>query len=704
MISDDALIYQFDDHYKKTKSGLQAQWENTRKCQAFYAGNGMVYMAQQGQNQTKRIVEINKVKPIVNAVRGFMIQNRRRVKYVANAPYTNNEVRGFYSSYANALRSYLRQKCSADYVESQQNTDLLICGYGAVETAMTYGDGYAATSPNGEMVKVRLEPDKVGWDPTARAMNLTDSRWVMYPKDYVIEDALNLFQEATEENLVAPDDEYDEAFVYCKSGEGNIRVSRSSIDWQGDKKSRLCRVYFYQWYEIEKFYRAQNPIYGLESPEAVQIALIKLEQIAAQLKENDDLFKFDPKSEILTFDGKTKSKLAEMFGDFIKPYEQSRRVYYTAVISGQHVFTKFRSALQDGFSVKFQTGDFDERNKIWTGMVQSLMEPTAFYNKSMTEMMYILGSNSKGGVLVEKGAVDDVREFEQRYSKTDAVIEVNEGGLAKIQPKKEPFQPTGYETVITMADNAIVDVSGIDKTFLGSSENRQETALLQKRRVKQVVTTLASYFDAISLFQELDARADLTFMRIYAQNNDGSLFRSVGPDGKEQFLRVSEEKMVEDYDILVQEAPEGPEEKQEYAMIMQTIGDKLLAAGDAASAKAIYAIAIKNLPIDEVDLQKIVEILTPQQQSVDPAYVQQLEQQVQQLQADMNMAAVEDLKASAAKKLSDIQVNKAKIDQTAATIHKTLADAQRSEQEAVKTHLEGTLIQGGNVNNVDVRI
>jgi len=58
-------------------------------------------------------------------------------------------------------------------------------------------------------------------------------------------------------------------------------------------------------------------------------------------------------------------------------------------------------------------------------MVNPMMEPQKYKNKALTEMMFTIAANSKGGVMIEEDAVEDIADFESKWAKTDAVIRVN---------------------------------------------------------------------------------------------------------------------------------------------------------------------------------------------------------------------------------------------------------------------------------------
>lgn len=683
MKSDFDIAKQWKKHHKITKDGLARQYKNTEDCQAFYAGDLMdFWIGAQSTDQfgvkKRAMVQINKVKPYVNAVKGFIAQNRRKAKY--SARMDGNKIQEVYSQYCNGLADYVRKQSYADQRETQQDGDLLTNGYGAIETAMTYSNGHATTDPNGKIIKGRLDPLEVGWDPFAKDTNILDSRWVFNEKSYSLDDALDLFQDAREDDFEsASDDDLQDGEgnykFYARGGKYN-KIKEASLDWS-DEKNEKVKVYFYQWYQYETFYRCENPIHLMQDPRLAAIMRIKLEMIAQDITQDQaDMFAFDPNDELLTFDEEIKKKLEKLLGDKIEIYEYRRKAFYSAVISKDHVFTKYRNPCQQGFTIKFKTGDYDAKNKIWTGIVNSMKEPTLYYNKALTELMFIIGANSKGGVYIEEDAVDDVQKFEQQYAKTDAVIVVNPQAISggKIQAKKEPQSATGYEQIVQMMGSDIQDVTGIDKAFLGSSENKQETGVLYKRRIRQVCSSLACYLDSVTLYQLEDARLLLDFLRIYAENNNGGLFSINGEDGKEQFLKISSSKLAAEYDVNIDEAPQTSEEKQEYAEILGGIAEKL-APLDPAGAKLIFAISVKYLPLDFEDKQKITEALLPKQGQIDPAMVQKLQQQVQMLMSQASQAQLAEVQSKANANNAKASLDTAKIHEVGSVIIKNKADA-----------------------------
>jgi hypothetical protein len=690
---------QFEQHLALSKKALSRQWDNTRTAQQFYTGDSMSYLDHlqfvNPRGEKKRaLIQFNKVMPFVDAVAGFMTQNRRVAKYVARIPFAPKQEA--YSVRCNATSSYIRAHANSDQLETEQDLDMLINGYGAVETDISYILGNATVLPNGEILMNRLDPLTTFWDAVAKRKNLSDRRFCGYWQDYDIKDALALFpdSDSAEFGNAVPNDS-DEEYYYDPFGGRYDKVSYgNSLEW-ANKQEDLVRVYNYQWFEYEKYYQADNPAYTMQSGEAKILAMQQMQMISDEMERGfEDMFTFDPTARVLTFDRETKNKLVEIFGKYIQPVEWVRKRYYTAIISGKTVFKAFSSICQQDFSIQFKTGTYDPNRKIWMGMVNSMMNPMLYYNKALTELMFTIASNSKGGVLVEKGAVEDIQEFEQKYASTTAVIETEEGAISggKIMPKGQNVPTTGLDNILVLTDQAIADSAGVDKSFLGSNENKQETGILFRRRIRQVVSTLAKYFDSITLYQKNNARLMLDYIRVWSENNQGALIELTDENGQYSTQEIRQEPFMCEYGITIQEAPQTPEDKEETAEMISTIADKVALIKPQAALK-IYAVAVKSTNLDAEDKKQIMEAMGGDE--IDPMEYEQLKQQVAMLASETNKAEVENKLAQSGKYQADAQLALAKAQEIPANIQhkstlsvKTLEEAQRTDADTRKIEAE----------------
>lgn len=166
---------------------------------------------------------------------------------------------------------------------------------------------------------------------------------------------------------------------------------------------------------------------------------------------------------------------------------------------------------------------------------------------------------------------------------------------------------------------------------------------------------------------------------------------------------ISKEPFMCEYGVTIQEAPQTPEDKEETAEMISTIGDKVAAINPQGALK-IYAVAMKSLNLDAEDKKQIIEAMTPQE--IDPQEYEMLKQQVQLLSSETNKADVQNKLASAQKSLAGAELEKARIALVQADTHnkgastvKTLEEAQRTDADTLKIQAETAVIRSGKEAN-----
>ena len=708
-MSDVALIDKLEKQRKLSKKGLGSQYDNTTKCREFYNGDTMSYedriqFSDEEGSKKRALVQFNKVQSNVDAVVGFMAQNRRQAKYMARLGA--NEGQELYSKNMNAFYSYHRDNTNADQIETDQDADMMISGYGAIETDLSYIIGNSTTNPNGEIIKLKLDPMNVGWDTSCKDKNLLGARWVYYYQEYDLKDVLELFQGSKPEDFSSEAQEKEGGYTYNPYGGLYDKIkAEDSVEWSSKREEKV-RVYNHQWFEYETFYRVENPIYTAQTPEDALFIQARLGIIQSQVKQEyvidgiqtRDMFDFDPTKEILTLSEPLKKAFVKEFGA-IKLVPFKRKCFYTAVCSGRHIFKKFKSISQQGFSVKFKTGIYNDAEGYWTGMVNAMMQPQEYYNKALTELMFTIAANSKGGVMIEEDAVEDVADFESKWAQTDAVITMRSGSLAagKVQQKTQGAVPTGLENIIQLSEMSI-SAAGVDPAFLGNISEQQDSGILFKRRIRQIISKMARYMDSITLYQKEDARLCADLIRVWVENNAGEWMRITGEDNKDAFIQVSEDMLTAEYDISIQEASQTNEDRQETSSMLGLYGDKLAATGNMAAAAAFYAESIQNTNLDSDAKNRLIKVLQPQdKQQIDPAYVRQLEQQLQVLQNAQTQAQVKLIEAETELAKARAVTEQSNASQKHASMIKTM-------EEASKIGAENDIIQSGNFQQPNITL
>jgi hypothetical protein len=87
------------------------------------------------------------------------------------------------------------------------------------------------------------------------------------------------------------------------------------------------------------------------------------------------------------------------------------------------------------------------------------------------------------------------------------------------------------------------------------------------------------------------------------------------------------------------------------------------------------------MPLDSGDLQQILKVLVPQNANVDPAYVQKLEQQIQQLTSQATQVQMQKI-------LAEIGKTHAQTIDIGAQTEMRGATQTKAEQEALRTAIE----------------
>ena len=695
LLSDRKLLKQWLKHKNISEGQLDDQHTQARNDHAFYAGDKMAYTATVVDKSRRAMVVFNKIKPYIDAVVGFMIQLRRKPEYLARL--IDSEQQQEKSSYLNALSAYARDTANMDQIETKQDRETLITGYAATDTNILY-----ERNPDGDILSENIEYDDVYWDPQAREPNLLDARWVFRRKKFDRKEAAKRFPKTDEEEFESYTGEQT-GFVYNPQGGLYDKVSLGV----GTQIEDLVEVFYYQWWSLQTYYRARNPLFEMSDPELAQSLGQLMEMVRVRREEEatpdteEDYFEFDPFAEFLVMTPAIRGDMETIFKRFdidVDYQVHQKRVYYTALFTGETLVLKYRSIDQQGFTIQFKTGDYDHENGRWFGMVAALKEPARYANKSLTEMLYVIASNSKGGVMYERSAVEDPAKFEQQWATTSSAVMVEDTALSngRIKPKAMAALPNGYENIYAIASDAMGEVTGINKEFLGNSQNSQVSGLLEAQRIDQVVSTLASNFDSITLYQKNHARSMIPLFKILAENSQGRLIKIIGEDGAIRFEEISSDRMSDEYDIDIGESPTTATQRSETMKVMLDMADKLLLVG-----KNIFPVVVPYLPIKQSDKVKLMEVLSPQEPNPEE---QQRQQMSQQLEFEAQQANVAKQQNDA--KLKDAQAEKtlAEIPQIEVSSDKMRADILKILAEGEQKSIENDVIKNTPINNLSLVI
>jgi hypothetical protein len=183
----------------------------------------------------------------------------------------------------------------------------------------------------------------------------------------------------------------------CYEGEG----SEEESSYEGKK----CVVVEARWFERETYYRGAD----IANP--------------SQMREYAD----------------AQVKLIQKNIPGFKVVRQTRKVLRRAFIGSEILGAIDKPMVPPGyFGWECITGFHDEGKNQFYGIVRSAKDPQRWANKFLSQVMFLMNSQSKGGIMAEKGAFDSERQAEESWAKTDAITWMKKGALQGQSPMVLP--------------------------------------------------------------------------------------------------------------------------------------------------------------------------------------------------------------------------------------------------------------------------
>ncbi len=247
----------------------------------------------------------------------------------------------------------------------------------------------------------------------------------------------------------------------------------------------------------------------------------------------------------------------------------TRREWFQAFL-GKSTFLDRNQPNKNGCTFNVITGMWDRKEKQWYGLLRSMRDPQKYANKWLSQLLHILNTNAKGGVMVEDGAVKDIAQFEESWSAADGVTWLESGALAagRIQEKPKAQMPAAFMALTEFAVTSIRDASGVNMELLGLRDANQPGVLEYQRR-QSAMTTLARFFDNLRFYRKRQGETILHFLRSYIAPR-GQLVRLV-KEGQEQYVPLAMDDETRRYDVIVDDAPQAPNEKEKSWTVIQAM-------------------------------------------------------------------------------------------------------------------------------------
>ena len=569
-------------------------------------------------------IVFNGIASIIDAVSGQEISNRQEVRYI---PREQGD------SQANELLTsaalWFRDRADADDNDSEAFRDTLTGGMGWTETRLEHED-----NPDGDLRDDRIDPFEMVWDYNARKNNIVDATRIARVRCLPIAEARAFAASLGIEGVEDEDLHAEWAADAVWDGKDSPHVAEAVRDRMAgnrDATGELKEAVFVhlQWIEREDVWRVPMP-----SPDGQ----VKPQDMSAAEYE---AFKAQGKERGVEITEETEQALGIR--------KRKKKVRYQAFL-GNIVLKVMPTACPDHFNFKCITGKRDQTKGQFYGMVRAMRDPNDWENKLYSQILYIINSSAKGGIVAERGVFDNDADAEESWARQDRITWAKAGTLGqnpRLQPKPVAQVPTALQYLLDYAANIKYKVSGVNLEFLGMRDAEQAGVLEYQRRQAGLII-LQVYFDNLKAYRR--EQGELILWYIQNDLSDGRLVRIVGKQRAEYVPLVKEADL--EYDIIVDDAPTSPNQKEKN---WQLITQMLPIIKDMLTPDVMLILA-EHSPLPSDIIQKLQEASEQASQSPQAQLQErmgQLEAAVLETKAMLQAAQAEKAKADAQKALTE---------------------------------------------------
>ncbi|MCZ2158676.1 phage portal protein [Bartonella sp. 220] len=526
-LEDQALFKKLVGWYHDDIAHVEQWRKNAQEDYDFY--NGRQWNEQDLavlREQNRPVMTFNRIAPLVNAVIGAERNNKRQVQFIPR-----QEGAAFANQILTGAAEWFRDEADGEYEDSDAFQDAIICGMGWTDTRLDYEE-----DPQGKPVIARLDPMKMVWDASAVKPNLIDAQRVWYIDEKPLAVAREMFPNVHWSDLNADWVKQYSFSHQTDNVEGKITGGEleDETNFQTTKMVTLAEC---RWFEREVVYKVLDPQSG----------------------------KYTDYSE------QEFQALGKDFPSF-QATRLTRKIVKRAFL-GKKLLEAPDKPLVPPHQLGWEciTGYFDKLSRQFYGIVKPTKDPQRWANKYFSQVMHLLNSQSKGGIMAERDAFDDDRQAVESWARADSITWLKSGAVSggRIQPKPVAQFPQGFFQLFNEAKNAITQVTGLSSEFVGTRAVNQP-GILEEQRRQSSLNLLASFFDGLRRYRQRQGKIILYLIQNYL--SDGRLVRIAG-DENAQYVPLTREMITSlEYDIVVDDAPTSLNEKERtFALIMQLL-------------------------------------------------------------------------------------------------------------------------------------
>lgn len=348
-------------------------------------------------------------------------------------------------------------------------------------------------------------------------------------------------------------------------------------------------------------------------------------------------------------------------------------VVYTVIVGGVELYSGPDPTGLDTFSFALMLGYFEPLIDTYElkiqGIVRSIIDAQKVYNRRHSQIIDLMESVINTGWISKNGAVLDPHMLMQAGAGRQIVLNENFDVNADIREIHPPQVPPGYLQYQDIMDKNIMEIPGASEELLGLSSvgDSQVSGKLAEVRASNGLKGNRGLFDNYEYTKKQVGK--LVLEAIQKNYTPGKIWRMTGRMPTEQFFTGE----FEQYDCAVKQAVKTPTQREAYyyqliqlkAMDAPIPWDAILEAAPIQGSTKLREIMQKNAEMEQQAAQQAME---------DAAIQRQLDIST----TEENLALAEERRARV---LADIGLAKERISEGEQNYAKALLDNARTAKE-----------------------
>ncbi|MBB4266308.1 portal protein [Roseospira visakhapatnamensis] len=549
---DPAVVAANLERFRLAHAGMVRWAEKARECVRFYEGDQWTEAERaEMEAQGRPVLVINRIKPVVRTVQGFMRRNRYETVF---KPGNDGSGTKETAEALSMVSKQIDERNGSRWIDSQVFQDGIQTGRGFWDVRLDY-----ERNALGE-VRIRdLDPFSVYLDPEANTYEPDGWAYVTLSRWMSLRDIDVLFGRAVAGDLRAdqpdgmpvrgdagtePADEItpDRTFGLDEYLGGPYDAAAAPIlgsETQGfhpvehvHRARRLLRVLETQHWELREVWRATDHTTGQRMTLPATWSDRKVARLIQWNQARGLPFGIERAVERCV--RWTVTCCDRVLFDDWSPYQHMTVVPF---------FPYFRRGRTQG-------------------LIEDLIDPQIELNKSRMNRLHILSTSANGGWDVERGALDEenMRALEDEGARPGVII-TRERGTAPLQRIQPSLPPQGWKMFEMDSAEDIKQISGINESAMGHIDRVQSGRAIEARQ-RQALNAVEPDFDNLARSRELKARVILSLVQRYY--TEERIIRVRGEMDREQTVVVNQRDpagaVVNNlaagaYDIVIDETP-----------------------------------------------------------------------------------------------------------------------------------------------------